>query len=225
MNTIRSFLEENRGKTRFLEHEVKSLLRDAGLSVPKGIFLARGETLAESHGLTYPLAAKVSSEKISGKSDVKGVMLDITDIDELKRAVEDLLRIENSEGVLIEEMAPQGLEVIIGGVVDAQFGPIVMFGLGGVFVELFRDVAFGLAPLSEEEALRLVMQVKGSRLLKGYRGKPSLDVGSLLKVIVTVSEMIASGLLEEIDLNPVAIYQKGATVLDAKMSARLIRKQ
>ncbi len=220
METVRSFLEKNRARTRFLEHEVKALLHEAGLSVPHGFFLGKRETLPESPGLAYPLVAKVSSEKISGKSDVSGVRLGITNSDELKKAVKELLGIEHSEGVLIEEMAPQGVEVIVGGVIDAQFGPIVMFGLGGVFVELFRDVAFGLAPLSEKEALRLVRQVKGSRLLEGYRGKPPLDVGSLLKVIVVVSDMMASGLLEEMDLNPVALYPKGATVLDAKMSAR-----
>ena len=150
MNTIRSFLEENRGRTRFLEHEVKALLRNAGLSVPRGIFLGKGETLSESIDLHYPLAAKVSSQKISGKSDVSGVRLAITDFDELKKAVEALLRIENSEGVLIEEMAPPGTEVIVGGVIDAQFGPIVMFGLGGVFVELFRDVAFDPRPFPKK---------------------------------------------------------------------------
>jgi acetate---CoA ligase (ADP-forming) subunit beta len=220
MNIIRSFLEKNRGRTRFLEHEVKGLLGEAGLPVPRGFFLGRGKKLPERLEPAYPLAAKVSSAKISGKSDVQGVRLGITDFDELKKAVDALFSIENSEGVLIEEMAPQGVEVIVGGVIDAQFGPIVMFGLGGVFVEIFRDVAFGLAPLSEEKALRLVRQVRGSRLLEGYRGKPPLDAGSLLNVIVVVSEMMASGLLEEIDLNPVALYPKGAMVLDAKMSAR-----
>ncbi len=220
MDAIRSFFEKHSGRTMFLEHEVKGLLRDAGLSVPRGFFLKKGERLPAGVELAYPLAAKVSSGRISGKSDIGGVRLGIADSDELKEAVEDLLRIENSEGVLIEEMAAQGVEVIVGGVVDPQFGPIVMFGLGGVFVELFRDVAFGLAPLSEEEALRLVRQVRGSRLLEGYRGKPPLDVGSLLKVIVAVSGIIGSGLVEEIDLNPVALYPEGAAVLDAKMSAR-----
>jgi succinyl-CoA synthetase beta subunit len=220
---IKAFLERNRGRTTFLEHEVKGLLHDAGIAVPRGLYLRKGEALSDIDTLSYPLVAKVSSAKITGKSDVRGVRLGIGDIGTLKQSVEELMMIENAEGVLIEEMAPQGTEVIVGGVIDAQFGPIVMFGLGGVFVELYKDVAFGLAPLSKDAALRLLKQVKGARLLKGYRGGPAMDIDSLLNVIVATSEIMASGLVEEIDLNPVALYPRGALVLDAKMSARLFR--
>jgi succinyl-CoA synthetase beta subunit len=217
---IEAFLEKNSGRTTFLEHEVKGLLHDAGIQVPRGLYLRKGEALPDVDMLSYPLVAKVSSEKIRGKSDVRGVRLGIGDFGALKQSVEELMMIENAEGVLIEEMAPQGTEVIVGGVIDAQFGPIVMFGMGGVFVELYKDVAFGLAPLSRDAALGLVRQVKGSRLLEGYRGRPAMDIDSLLTVIAFASEIIASGLVEEIDLNPVALYPRGALVLDAKMSAR-----
>lgn len=114
-------------------------------------------------------------------------------------------------------MAPEGIEVIIGGVIDKQFGAVVMFGLGGVFVELFKDIAFALAPLKEEDALWLIKQVKGYRLIEGYRGKPAVDKGALIKTILTVSEIISSGYVEEIDLNPVALYPNGAMILDAKL--------
>jgi acyl-CoA synthetase (NDP forming) len=221
---IEAFFEKNRGRTTFLEHEVKGLLHDAGIAVPRGLYLRKGEALPDIDTLSYPLVAKVSSAKITGKSDVRGVRLGIGDFGTLKRSVEELMMIENAEGVLIEEMAPRGTEVIVGGVIDAQFGPIVMFGLGGVFVELYKDVAFGLAPLSRDGALGLVRQVKGSRLLKGYRGGSAMDIDSLLTVIVAASEIMASGLVEEIDLNPVALYPRGALVLDAKMSARLFQQ-
>jgi succinyl-CoA synthetase beta subunit len=221
---IEAFLQKNRGRTTFLEHEVKMMLHDAGIAVPRGVYLGKGEPLPDIDALSYPLVAKVSSSKITGKSDVQGVRLGIGDFDTLKQSVEELMMIGNAEGVLIEEMAPQGTEVIVGGVIDAQFGPIVMFGLGGVSVELYKDVAFGLAPLSRDAALGLVGQVKGSRLLKGYRGRPAMDVDSLLNVIVTISEIMASGFVEEIDLNPVALYPRGALVLDAKMSARLFQQ-
>jgi succinyl-CoA synthetase beta subunit len=221
--SIKTFLEKNRGRTTFLEHEVKGLLHHAGIAVPRGLYLRKGGALQDIDTLSYPLVAKVSSAKIAGKSDVRGVRLGIGDFGALKQSVEELLMIENAEGVLIEEMAPQGTEVIVGGVFDAQFGPIVMFGLGGIFVELYKDVAFGLAPLSRDAALRLVSQVKGSRLLKGYRGGPAMDIDSLLNVIAAASEIMASGFVEEIDLNPVALYPKGALVLDAKMSARLLQ--
>jgi acyl-CoA synthetase (NDP forming) len=109
--------------------------------------------------------------------------------------------------------------VIIGGTVDNQFGPVVMFGLGGIFVELFRDIAFGLAPLTTEDAQWLIRQIKGYRLLEGYRGKPSVDKDHLVRMLISVSEAMASGLVSEIDLNPVALYPDGAIILDAKMQA------
>jgi acetyl-CoA synthetase (ADP-forming) len=213
---IRDFLEKHPERRAFLEHEVKYFLRETGLSVPNGFFLDKPEKIP-LHELTYPLVAKVVSSKIVSKSDVRGVRPGIRDPDELKRVVEELMGIETAEGVLVEEMAPLGLEVIIGGVVDRQFGPVLMFGLGGVFVELFKDVAFGLAPMAREDALTLIKEVKGYRLLKGYRGKPPVDKEALLDIIVRISDIIATGLLEEIDLNPVALYPLGAMVLDAKM--------
>lgn len=127
--------------------------------------------------------------------------------------------LEHAEGILIEEMSPEGFEVIVGATIDTQFGPIVMFGLGGIFVELFKDIAFGLAPLKKEGARWLIQQIKGYRLLEGYRGKPPVDKNILIKIIVTISELISTGLIEEIDLNPVALYSEGAMILDAKMLA------
>jgi hypothetical protein len=125
---------------------------------------------------------------------------------------------EHAEGVLVEEMAPPGFEVIVGGTIDVTFGPVVMFGMGGFFVELFRDVSFALAPVSREQALWLVGETKGEKVLKGFRGKPSLDIDAIADIIVTVSEVMATGLIRAIDLNPVALYPSGALVLDAKMS-------
>jgi len=116
-------------------------------------------------------------------------------------------------------MAPQGVEVIVGGLMDNQFGPVVMFGLGGIFVEVFKDVAFGLAPLKPGDALWLIQQTKGHRLLQGYRGRPPLDIAALIHIIVAVSEIMATGMIKEIDLNPVTLYPQGSLILDAKMAA------
>lgn len=217
----KGFIERGEGRSAFVEHEVKGLLKDMGLPVPKGMLIAKDPLFSaislQPLSLSYPLAAKVSSTKITSKSDVKGIRLGIKNEDELNNAVSELMEIEYAEGVLIEEMASQGLEVIVGGVIDGQFGPIVMFGLGGVFVELFKDVAFGLAPLKKDDASRLIKQIKGYRLLEGYRGKPPLDVDALINIIVIVSEMMATNLIKEIDLNPIALYSKGSVILDAKM--------
>lgn len=214
---IRELREKNKGRTVFLEHEVKGALREMGLPVPKGKFLRLGEEAPAQLDLAFPLVAKVSSSKIISKSNVGGVRVNIKNGDELSSAFRELSRIESAEGVLVEEMAPQGLEVIIGGIIDNQFGPVVMFGLGGVFVELFKDVSFGLAPLTMDDALWLITQVKGYRLLEGYRGKPPVDKQRLAGMIVSVSEVMATGMVEETDLNPVALYPEGAMILDAKM--------
>jgi len=224
MLDIKDFLEKNRGKTSLLEHEVKGLLKDIGFSIPKGIFVDKKkvEQIPAIIDISYPLVAKVSSPKIVSKSDVKGVRLGLNNEDELKKAVSELLQIRDAEGVLIEEMAKPGLEVIVGGVIDRQFGPVVMFGLGGIFVELFKDVAFALAPIKREDASWLVKQVKGYRLLEGYRGMPLVNINTLLGIIVKVSELIATGLIQEIDLNPVSLYPEGAIVLDAKVLIRTV---
>jgi acetate---CoA ligase (ADP-forming) subunit beta len=205
------------GKRVLLEHEVKEFLRDAGLRAPNGRFVRKGDSLLPLHGLPFPLAAKVSSSRITSKSDVRGVRLGLRNEEELQAVFEELIGISDAEGVLVEEMAPPGLEVIVGGIIDPQFGPVVMFGLGGVFVELFRDVSFGLAPLGDEEAAVLCRQVKGYKLLEGYRGRPPSDMRALIHSIVIVSEIIAAGIVQEIDINPLALYPEGAMVLDAKM--------
>lgn len=219
---LKEFIEKNRGRKAFLEHEVKGLFKTMGFSVPDGIFMPKDTHLSafslQISALSYPLVAKVSSSKIISKSDVKGIRLGIKNEDELNNAVLELMQIEHAEGVLIEEMTMQGLEVIVGGTIDKQFGPIVMFGLGGVFVELFKDVAFGLAPLKKNDALWLIRQIKGYRLLEGYRGNPFVDFDALINIIVSISEMMATNLIKEIDLNPVSLYPKGAMILDAKMS-------
>ena len=154
------------------EYEVKGLLREMGFSVPAGRFIRSGDAVAQNLELSYPLVAKVSSGKIASKSELHGVKVGLRDERQLKAAIEDLSRIENAEGVLVEEMAPPGVEVIIGGVIDRQFGPVMMFGLGGIFTELFRDVSFGLAPLDREDADWMIAEIKGGRLLEGYRGNP-----------------------------------------------------
>ncbi len=223
--TLEALIGKDRTRKTFLEHEVKGLLRDIGIPVPQGVFLsvdgiAAGPQFAESSvgALSYPLVAKVSSSKITSKTDVHGVRTGLANAAEVERALQELAAIEHAEGVLLEEMAPHGIEVIVGGIIDKQFGPVVMFGLGGIFVELFKDVSFGLAPMSQEEALELIRQVKGHVLLSGFRGRPPADTYMLATIIVRVSELMATGLIEEIDLNPVCLYPKGANVLDAKMS-------
>ena len=215
--TLRQFLAVRGNGGAFLEHEVKRLLRLVGMAVPAGIFIPAGETVPVPFPLPFPLVAKAALPGVSSKSDLGGVRLGIRDAAGLSAAVADIGKIPAAAGVLVEEMARPGVEVIVGGTVDPQFGPIVMFGLGGLFVELFRDVAFAMAPLDRAGAGRLVAATRGARLLCGYRGQPPVGMEPLLSVVMTVSELIGSGLIGEIDLNPVELYPDGALVVDAKM--------
>jgi len=217
---LRRFLAAHGNSQTFLEQEVKGLLRELGIAVPSGVFIPAGEPVPLLLSLSFPLAAKAAVPGVASKSDIGGVRLGIRDAAELSVAVAELEKIPVAAGVLVEEMARPGMEVIVGGAVDPQFGPIVMFGLGGLFVELFRDVAFAMAPLDRRAARRLVESTKGAVVLRGYRGKPPVDMESLLSVVVAVSELIGSGFIEEIDLNPVELYPDGALVVDAKMKRR-----
>jgi acetyl-CoA synthetase (ADP-forming) len=215
---LRIFLQRT-DKSVVLEHEAKVFLKDIDLPVPRGVFFS-GDALAAAavpDDLGYPLVAKVASTKIPSKTEVRGVRMGIRNRDELRIALAELSSIRDAEGVLVEAEAQRGLEVIVGGIRDEQFGPVVMFGLGGIFVELFTDIAFALAPLSRAQALWLARQVKGYRLLEGYRGSPPVDMEALIRVLPTVSQLIASEFLDEIDLNPVALYNRGCMILDAKM--------
>ncbi len=121
-------------------------------------------------------------------------------------------------GVMVTSMAETGLEVIIGAVRDPQFGPVVMFGLGGVLVEIFRDVSFRVAPLTEVDALEMVQEIKSAPLLKGYRGDSPKDIQALAQALVTVSQVMEENpQIKEIDLNPVFVYEKGIVAVDARV--------
>ena len=216
---LKSLLDETAGRQP-LEHEVKRLLSGLGLSVPKGIFIPSGAFVSgemRRAKLRFPLAVKAVSPDIRSKTEAKAVRLGIRTEEEFLHEARELMTISGARGVLAEEMHEAGIETIVGGLVDAQFGPVVMFGLGGFFVEVFHDVSFALAPISRREALKLVLRIKGAGVLRGVRGRPPVDFGALAKAIETVSGLIATGLIKEIDLNPLALFPEGAYVLDAKI--------
>jgi len=168
---------------------------------------------------------KIVSPDILHKSDVGGVKLNIKNKEELYSAfdsmMDDVAKKANGamiKGVLIEAMVKKGAEIIIGGIRDAQFGPAVMFGIGGIFVELLKDVSFGIAPVNMDEAMEMIKQIKGYPLLTGFRGSPPVDIDAIAKTIMTVSELLSRvDDISEIDLNPVIAYPQGLVVVDAKV--------
>jgi len=184
------------------------------------------EVLKAAREIGFPVVLKIVSPDIIHKMDVGGVVLDIKSEEELVKAYHDMLEEVRKhvpgarvEGVLIEEMLKPGVEVIVGGLRDRQFGPVVVFGLGGIFVEIFKDISYGIAPVDEEEAIDMIRSTKAYEILKGYRGKGPYDVAAVADLIVKTSNFIWAyrKYIAEIDLNPVFVYEKGLKIADARI--------
>ena len=168
---------------------------------------------------------KIVSPDIIHKSDAGGVMVNLKTKEEVKAAYNKIL--ENVKkfkadarvaGVLVQEMAPQGIEVIVGSIKDPQFGQTLMFGLGGIFVELLKDVTFRVAPITEQEAAEMIVGVRAYPLLNGYRNTPAADVKAIVNVLMCVSKLVMDHPeIRELDLNPVMAYEKGAKTVDARI--------
>ena len=214
------------GRYVLMEPEAKRLCIEYGIPVPR-FELARSVEEAVEHAerIGYPVVLKVVSPQVVHKTDVGGVFLNVSNREEVREAyrkvVENTLsRIPSAEivGVLVEEQAEEGAEVIVGAFRDSQFGPTVMFGLGGVFVEVLDDVSFRVAPVSEADAEEMIREIRGYRILRGYRGRPPADLEAVKEIILKVSRM-ATELREirEVDLNPIYVYEEGAVAVDVKI--------
>jgi acyl-CoA synthetase (NDP forming) len=169
--------------------------------------------------LGYPVALKAIATKLVHKSDVGGVVLGLTDATAVRREATAILdRVKIPARLMVQRMASGGVEVILGGKRDRSFGPIVMFGLGGVYVEVFDDVAFRVAPLTQADAEGMVEEVRGRRLLEGVRGKPQMDRKTLVKCLLSVSQMlIENPSISEVDINPLLVMEHGAEALDGRV--------
>lgn len=173
----------------------------------------------------FPVALKISSPDILHKSDVGGVKLDLNSAEAVEQAYDALLSAVKRgnpearvDGVLVSKMASPGLEVIVGMNRDPQFGPVILFGLGGIMVEIFQDVSLRLPPLTKEEALSMIQEIKGYRLLSGYRGRPAVDEQALADCLLAMGRISEDHPeLIEIDLNPVFAYPDGVLVADARI--------
>jgi acyl-CoA synthetase (NDP forming) len=173
----------------------------------------------------FPLALKVVSPQILHKTDVGGVALNIDSEDVLRDAYQKLItKVARNKpeaqilGVLVEKMMPPATEVIVGGIRDSQFGPAVMFGMGGIFAEVYEDVAFRVAPLDKMDALSLMNEIKGSKILKGFRGEPAADTDAIIKVLLNVSGLMTEhNSISQLDLNPVIVYSDSACAVDSRI--------
>ncbi|MCO5200547.1 MAG: acetate--CoA ligase family protein [Chloroflexi bacterium] len=214
------------GRTLLNEVEAKLLLKEAGVSVANTTLAkSRDEAQAQAEAAGYPVVLKVVSPDIAHKSDVGGVKLNLRDTAAVGAAFDEILASSkkavpgaNILGVAVQHMAPQGTEVIVGMTTDPQFGPVMMFGLGGIMVEVLKDVSFRLVPLADKDADQMINEIKGRPVLAGVRGQPPSDIAALKQTILKVSEFVEKHPeVRELDLNPVFAYPDGALAVDARI--------
>jgi len=199
------------------ENEVKDLLKAYGIKTTKYETVNRIEDLDDLK-LKFPVALKVCSSKILHKTDVNGVKLDIKNMDELKKAFKEFRKRFPKEKLLVDQMVDKGVEIIIGLVQDPTFGLCVMCGIGGIFTELYQDVSFRVVPIDEYDAREMIEEIKGKKLLEGFRNikaDKELVVDLLLKVSKIGKQLISH--IDQMDLNPVFVYEKDYCVVDAKL--------
>jgi acetyltransferase len=176
------------------------------------------EAIQAADQLGYPVALKALATQLVHKSDMGGVTLGLVDAAAVRRESAAMLtRIAHPARLMVQRMVSDGLEVILGGKRDRSFGPVVMFGLGGTYVEVFNDVSFRVAPLSRTDAEEMIGEVRGKRLLDGVRGKPPMDQESLIKALLSLSCMLVDNpSITEVDINPLLVLEHGAAAVDAR---------
>lgn len=215
------------GRTSLDELSGKQLLAQFGATVPKSVIVQAGEALAAKlQGLQGPYVVKVMSQDILHKSDVGGVRIRMKDAAEVEGAILGMLeRPEIAkarlDGFLVEEMAPAGQELVIGALRDPQFGPLVMVGLGGIFVEVLKDVAFRICPIERIDALEMLDELKGRALLDGARGQAAVSREAIVDMLLQIGGekgllMSLSDEIAEADINPLIVSSQGAVAVDAR---------
>jgi acetate---CoA ligase (ADP-forming) subunit beta len=228
MANVNEILNQARKEKRTVltEIESKKVLREVGLNcTDTRLAPTRENAVALSKEIGYPVVLKIASKDITHKSDAGGVKVNLKDKADVERAYDEIMmsakkKFPNAviEGVTVQSMAKPGIEVIMGIVKDPSFGPVIMFGLGGVFVELLKDVAFRIVPIEKSDAEDMINEIKGKKLLEGYRGQDPADVVHLQQMLLKLSDFVnATPEIEEIDMNPVFAYKDGAVVVDARI--------
>jgi acetyl-CoA synthetase (ADP-forming) len=221
---IKNVLASGRGT--ILPDEALGIIESSGISTPDYVMAKTAkEAIEASRTIGFPVVLKIASPDVSHKSDIGGVVVDVESEEDVEKHYDEIMdnlakNISDAciMGILVQKQVPNTIQVIIGGIRDEQFGPAVMFGLGGVFVELFKDVAFRIAPATETEALEMMKEIKGYPILSGYRGMKELDISQITKTIATISELISNvDEIKEVELNPLFVYEKDTIAVDAKI--------
>lgn len=214
------------GRTYLTELESKQILKEAGIDTTETrLATSREEAISLSKEIGFPVALKIVSADVLHKSDAGGVKLSLNSEQEVAKAFDDILSAIKEheptakiEGVAVQNMARPGTEVIIGMYKDAQFGPVLMFGLGGIFVEVLKDVSFRIVPLTKRDAQEMIKEIKGYPILEGYRGQEPASIGVLEDFLLKVSDFVERRPeIKELDINPIFAYKDGALAVDARV--------
>jgi len=214
------------GRVVLTEVESKEFLKSAGIDVvDTRLATSKEEAISISQQLGFPVVLKIASPDIVHKSDDGGVKLGLETANQVGEAYDQILGAIRQkhpkarvQGVAVQKMARPGVEVIIGMSKDAQFGPVLMFGLGGILVEVLKDVSFRIVPLSRRDAAEMLREIKGYPLLEGYRGQEAVDISHLEELLIKVSDFVEKNPeIRELDLNPVFAYSDGAIAVDARV--------
>jgi acyl-CoA synthetase (NDP forming) len=223
-----SIFDQVKKEGRFIltEFESKKILKQAGISVVETkLAKTQKEAVSLSRKMGFPVALKIASPDVIHKSDSGGVKLSLNNVTEVKKAYDEILKKVKKQypravihGVSVQKMARPGTEVIIGISKDPQFGPVIMFGLGGIFVELLKDVSFRVIPVERKDAQEMINEIKGYPILKGYRGKDPADISALVEIILKISKLIEENpQIKELELNPIFAYRDKAIAIDARI--------
>jgi len=214
------------GRTILTEIESKQLIKQAGISVSDTKLATSGEeAIAISRQFGFPVVLKIASPDVVHKSDDGGVKVGLRTSKQVGKAYDDILGAIRQkypramiQGVSVQKMARPGVEVIIGMSKDDQFGPVLMFGLGGILVEVLKDVSFRIVPFTKRDAGEMIREIKGYPLLQGYRGQEPVDVSNLEELLLKVSDFVEQNpAVKELDLNPIFAYSNGAIAVDARV--------
>ncbi|MCH7616380.1 MAG: acetate--CoA ligase family protein [Chloroflexi bacterium] len=228
MVTLSEAIERARSEDRSVltEIESKQVLAAAGIPVAEATLAASADDAAKAAAKAgFPVVLKIVSPDVTHKSDVGGVKIGLEDEAAVRTAYDDIIAAVSDrqpkariEGVAVQAMARPGTEVIVGMSKDPQFGPVLMFGLGGIFVEVLKDVSFRIVPLEERDAREMIDEIKGRAVLDGVRGGEPADIGALASLLLQLSAFAeANPQVEELDLNPVFAYKDGCLAVDARI--------
>jgi acyl-CoA synthetase (NDP forming) len=209
---------------RLTEEETKKILERYGIPTPKSILTKiEDQAVFFSKKIGFPVVLKIDSEDIIHKTEAKAVITNVRSEEEVSKSYKKIL--ENTKaynpkakinGVVVQEYV-QGYETIVGGKVDEQFGPIVLFGAGGIFTELLKDVAIRICPIEREDAEEMVNEIKFSKVLRGFRGNPPVNTKAIVDILLKVSKIMIKENIREMDINPLMVSPEGAKAVDVRI--------